>query len=186
MMTTNRWTTLLAVVALTGTPVAAQTKPMEHGGGGMMGAHGMMGSQDMMAAQGMMQDMAPGAGAFLAAADPLGLTPDQRKSLEALRTTAQATRMAHMQAAMAARRSASEALSGDSPDLKAYGQALQAAADEMVQAQVAMARARIDARAVLTPDQRATVESGMALMGAMRGGMMDSGMMRGGTMPGGR
>jgi hypothetical protein len=73
---------------------------------------------------------------------------------------------------MAARSAAAEALDGTA-DLDAYQAALQQAADQMVQAQVELARAGVDARGVLEPSQEARLDeliaAGFTGCGVMRG-----------------
>lgn len=147
-------------------------------GGGMAG-HGMMGG--MAAGQGMMggtgaMGMMPAGGAspaaLLRAGDELALTPDQKTRLEALANEPGEGRQTHMQAAMAARTRATKALSADAPDLQAYQNALEEAASRMVEVHVAVARAALDARAVLTPEQRSKIGEGMRLMGSMMCGGM--------------
>jgi predicted transcriptional regulator len=155
------------------------------GPGGGMGGHAMVGGSDAMMGQGMggaamdggmmgrMQGIRPTPAAILGAAESLKLTPDQKTRLEELARTTNESHQAHMQAAMAAHQKASEASTGDTPDLQAYERGLQEAAGHMVQAQVAMTRGSLDARAVLTSEQRTEMQESMALMGSMMCGMMN-------------
>lgn len=143
------------------------------GGQKMMGSGWMMGSQGM-AGMGMMRGTGVGPQALLGAADRLGLNDDQTARLQDIASTSRGSHQTHMQAAAAARKNAADALSADSPDLTAYQDALQEAANHMVQAHVAMTRASIEARAVLTPDQLKKLGELTA-----QGGMM-SGMGTGG------
>jgi hypothetical protein len=69
-------------------------------------------------------------------------------------------------------------------DLDAYQAALQQAADQMVQAHVAMARSGLDARATLQPDQRTKLDE-MVPAGSAACPMTGSGGMMGGTGVGG-
>ncbi len=135
---------------------------------GMMGGYGMMSTYGMM---GTMQGMGSVPSALLAAAEPLGLSADQKTRLESIATTARKNSVSQMQAAWQARQQAAQALNGDAPDLDAYAKALRTASDHMVQAQVAMAKASVDARAVLTEAQRTQLQKGMALVGSMACGM---------------
>ncbi|HZD04157.1 MAG TPA: hypothetical protein VE173_04540, partial [Longimicrobiales bacterium] len=85
---------------------------------------------------------------------------------------------------------AASALQEDSPDVDAYQAALQQAADHMVAARVAGARASLDAWNVLTAQQQQEVTDAMSTMGAMYHGMMGGagmgwGMMGGPGMRGG-
>lgn len=144
----------------------------------MQGMHGqgmdMEGMQGQMG-PGMMGSMQAGPGMILRSAEALELTPDQTERLEALQERTHSEHQEHMQAAMAAHQEAAAALEGDAPDLEAYSAALGEAADHMVVAHVAMTRASLEARAILTPEQREKLGE---IMGDMRG-------MHGGTMHGG-
>lgn len=184
--------TAATLVALAATPAAGQqhrhgqradtTQAMMQGGmTGVMGG-GMMG---------MMQSMQPRPGVLLAASDLLGLTAGQVERLTLLDEELAGERTGHMRAAMEAHRAASAALRGDDPDLEAYREALGEAADHMVIAHVAMARAAAAARAVLTPEQRERLEGALSMMRHLREGMMmgggrtNGGMMGSGTPAGG-
>ncbi|MDP2958254.1 MAG: Spy/CpxP family protein refolding chaperone [Longimicrobiales bacterium] len=202
-MPSMRWVVAGALLALGAAPVAGQHMrmgaPGQQGGmmdqgmmqmcHAMMGGAGAMQGQSMMGGDGMMglmQDMGPSPAALVGAADHLGLTPDQVSRLEALAMSSGESHHAHMDAAMAARQEAAGALGAESADLDAYERELKNAADHMVQAHMAMVRAGLDASAVLTPEQRAELHSGMALMGSMACGMMsEQGKMKGGGGSGG-
>ncbi|MDZ7780496.1 MAG: periplasmic heavy metal sensor [Gemmatimonadota bacterium] len=141
--------------------------------GGMMG-HGMMGSGMMpMMGQGMgmMATGGPGPTTLLRMRDALELSDDQVARLQELEEAFQEETGSHMNAAMASHEEAARALQGDAPDLGAYQQSLQAAANVMVQFHAAMARAAIDAREVLTPEQRERLNTqGAQMMGDMMRG----------------
>ena len=83
---------------------------------------------------------------------------------------------------MEAHQDAATALEGDSPDFDAYEWALREAADQMVQAHVAMAQAAAEGGAVLTEEQRQQLQGSMQMMRGMMGQgqseMMGPGMMR--------
>jgi Spy/CpxP family protein refolding chaperone len=104
-------------------------------------------------------------------AEHLGLSQDQVRRIEAIRDRAEVA--THMQGAMAAHRQAAELLQAEQPDLAAYEARLRQAADHMVQAHTSMARTAVEARAILTPEQRASL-AGMA-HGAMGHGAMGHG-----------
>lgn len=191
-MNTMRWTTVVTALALSAAPVAGQmnggmrrgmsqeapqTCPVMGAMGAMMGGGGPMMGQGMHGG-GMMMGT-PGS-VLLGAADELGLNADQKQKLEDIQKTATSTMTAQMQVAMTARQKAAEATSGDAPDMDAYGKALRQAADAMVQAHLAMAQASVEARAVLTPEQRQNAESRFGLGEAMRCGMGMMGMGPGG------
>ncbi len=168
------------------------------GGREMMGAQGMMdGHEGMMSggtmaghhgmAAGGMGGMDPammGAGALFGGVD-LALTPDQQTRLDDLVAKARQERLTHMQAAMSVQADAAGALVGSEPDMGAYERALQEAATHMVQAHMAVAKASVEARALLTPEQLAKLPEGAQLMNTMMCGMMGSGSMMGGQAGGG-
>lgn len=139
---------------------------MQRMGQGMMGG-GMM--QMMMGGMGMMGTGGPGPGMILRMGDALGLTDEQRAELEAIQEEYQETVAPMMSSMMEIHRDAAERLTGDSPDFDAYEGALREAADAMVEAHVAMARAASEARAVLTDEQRAQLQRGMQMMQGMMG-----------------
>lgn len=143
--------------------------------GGMQGMKDMQGMSGMAGMMGMMQGMGFGPAALLGAADRLQLTPDQKSRLETLAQTVRQEHQSHMQAIMSAHQDGAEMLKADSPDLGAYQQTLKTAADHMVQAHMAMTRATVEARGILTEEQRAELQDGMALMGSMMCGKMGGG-----------
>lgn len=140
-----------------------------HAPGGMMSAgapSGMMGMMGMMRAAGSSPD------ALLVAGERLQLTDGQKAELERLTASAHEEHQRHMSAAMEAHREATSLLDASAPDMTAYAARLEAAAQHMARAHVARTRASLDARGVLTDDQRVLVEEGMGLVGAMMCGMM--------------
>jgi Spy/CpxP family protein refolding chaperone len=189
----NRTIATLAV-ALTVSTQAVQAQVMhQHAGqdtSHMMGQgmthQGMMGEgmmQGMMPMQ-MMRDMdmgmimagVPAPAMILGAAESLNLTDAQKTRLEALQKQFTETVQAHMQEAMVAQHRAAQTLGGDKPDVSAYESALKDAMNHLIMARVASARTSLDARAVLTADQRSKLMSLSNMMHGMIGGMMD-GMM---------
>lgn len=154
--------------------------------GGMMGA-GMMGDAEMMGGgmmgMGMMGMMGTSPAALLGAADRLELTPEQTSRLEELAQRAEQDLQQHMQPVMDAHARAAEALQGEAPDLQAYEQALHEASGRMVQAHVAAARTAVEAREVLTPEQREQVQESAELMGQMVCGQMMHGQQGGPPQP---
>lgn len=149
---------------------AQDSSRMSHG---MMCMHMMGGDMNMGMA---MMSGTPTPGMILRAADALELTAEQKTRLEAIQTQSAGTSQPHMQQMMDAHQRAVQALEGDSADLAAYESAMEQAADQMVTMHVAAARAGVDARAVLTPDQRAKLKNTTAMMREMMcgpsGGMM--------------
>ncbi|HUG40870.1 MAG TPA: Spy/CpxP family protein refolding chaperone [Longimicrobiales bacterium] len=161
---------ILAVAALLGSaPAAAQ----EGHGQDPMPMHGqaMQGMQHCMAMMG-----GPPPQMLLQHREALGLSADQMSRLEALQVRARETAMPHMQPAMQTHMAAAELLKGDAPDFQGYEASLREAADHMVRAHVAMARVAVDARRVLTPEQRDRLdELGRGMMGGGEQGMMGGG-----------
>lgn len=149
--------------------------------GGMMG-QGMMGSgmmQMMGQGMGMMATGGPGPMTLLRMQDELELTDEQVGRLESIQAESQEQMQTQMTAAMDAHREAAQALEGDAPDLQAYQQTLQGAANIMVQMHVGMARTSMEARDVLTPEQRERLgEQGPEMMQGMMGRYGWGGMMR--------
>lgn len=149
--------------------------------GGMMG-QGMMGS-GMMAmmgqGMGMMATGGPGPMTLLRMEDVLELTEEQIERLEALQERFRENTTSHVSNMMSSHQAAAQALEGDVPDLETYQQRLQAQANIMVQFHVAMARAVMEAREVLTPEQRERLRTeGPQMMDGMMGRYGWGGMMR--------
>ena len=115
---------------------------------------------------------------ILRAADALTLTADQKARLEAIRTQSTEAAGPHMQQMMAAHQKAVQALQGNSPDLAAYEAAMKEAAGHMTVLHVASARAGLDARAVLTPEQRTKLAETTSMMRGMMCGSGDGMMMQ--------
>lgn len=158
--------------------------------GGMMG-QGMMGSgmmQMMGQGMGMMATGGPGPAMILRMEDALDLSDDQVDRLEDIREEFSGSRQQHMNAAMSAHENARQNLEGENPDFDAYEEALQEASTHMVQAHLAMARASVQARQVLTAEQRERLQQGMGMMQGMMGDPgTGPGMMRNrGPQGGGR
>ena len=95
----------------------------------------------------------PSAALLLEHGERLSLTADQVSRLEAIRARTQ-TPNVHMQPIREAHMRAAALLRADSPDLDEYEDALEEAAEHMVEAHVAMVRDNLEARQVLTAEQR--------------------------------
>jgi Spy/CpxP family protein refolding chaperone len=143
----------------------------------MMG-QGMMGPgmrQMMGQGMGVMSTGGPGPAMILRMGDALNLTDEQRVRLQAIQGEYSGSVEPLMAAVMRAHQEAAAALAGDPPDIEAYERALREANDRMVEAHVAMARAAVEARAVLTDEQLGQLEDSIRMMRGMTG-MMGSGM----------
>ena len=162
-----RMVKFLAITAalLASTPAAAQGH--EHGQGAQQPAAGM-GMPMMMP----MEMMATTPAMLLRMRQQLGLTADQAGRLEALQRSTEAAHQQHMSAAMQPMRDANAILQGDHPDFNRYEAAVRQAAEHHVAAHVAMARAAVDGRAVLTGEQRARLHGAMDSMMPMMQQMM--------------
>ena len=134
-------------------------------------ATGMMGQEEAMDMGQMMQMMSeatsgPGAAMILRMGEALDLTDEQRTQLQAMQTEDSDSAEPFMAAIMEAHQNAAAAVEGDSPDFGAYERALRQAAARMVQVHVAMARGAVEARDVLTEEQRQQL---MQMMQGMMG-----------------
>lgn len=186
---------LTIVAALAAAPVAAQERPlgqradsMHHPGmmhpGMMQMMQRMHGQARMMGMMGGgMMGMAGGPAMILRLEESLELTDDQVERLDALRERAQSGMRQHMMQGMQAMHAAQELLQGNSPDVGAYEERLREAANHMVLGQTAMARAALEARALLTPQQQDRLALARSIMQEMGAGMMQ-GMMMPGMMQG--
>jgi Spy/CpxP family protein refolding chaperone len=147
-------------------PLAAQQHHAEmHPGGMAMGqGHAMCQQMDMMDMMGMMGggmltpilQFAPAR--LLSHADHLGLTTDQVARLTALRdATAKAAEQAH-EPAMAAHMKLDQAFKDSPQDTTAIRQYFMAHQTAMSNTQWIRANAALQARAILTPEQRMKIE----------------------------
>lgn len=186
----KRFANVVALLFLGATAADAQMHPMMHDQvadttpsmemargmmmGGMMGS-GMMGSgmmRMMGRGMGMMATGGPGPTALLRMRDALELTDEQVSVLESMGADLQAQMRGRMTAMMTAHQAAAAALDSETPDWQAYEGNLETAADIMVRTHVMMARAALDARDVLTPEQREALDArGMEMMQGMMHGM---------------
>ena len=171
-MESKAMTILVTGALLLAAPLLAQNpqqQPMMQMDGGMMEMMAMPASPQMI----------------LRMREALDLTDQQVQRIEAIQGEMQQGHQPHMHAAMQAMQEAQRLLEADSPDWTRYEAQLREATNHHVQAHVAMARASVDARNVLTAEQRERLGTGMTMMREMmQGGMpgmmerMGSGMMR--------
>jgi Spy/CpxP family protein refolding chaperone len=149
---------------LVSVPLVAQQHG--HQGHGDQQRHGM----GMMGEHCMKMMGGPPPAMLLQHQEELGLSADQVRRIEQIQTEADGA--SHMGAVMAAHREAAELLHADRPDFAAYEAKLRAAADHMIQAHTQMARTAVQAREVLTPEQRESVANlAHGSMGHGHGGM---------------
>ncbi|MBI4538276.1 MAG: Spy/CpxP family protein refolding chaperone [Gemmatimonadetes bacterium] len=199
-MTARIFAVALATVVTTATAYAqAPGRHEQHHGlqqpkEGCVGAGGMMGGMtgDTMRRSGMMADemvrhmsgamtmtmmgmgaAGPGPGMILRLREPLGLTGEQIARLETLQENTAQERARHLTAVREAEAKAVEALAGEDASVAEYETRLREAANHGVEAQVALARAAIEARAVLSEEQRSNLGCGMRTM--MQGMQRDGG-----------
>jgi len=151
----------------------------------MMGGAGMAGHPGMVAGgMGVTNHARMGAGALFGGTD-VALTPDQQTKLEELVAKAREEHLSHMQEAMSVQSGAAAALAGAKPDMDAYEQMMKQAATQMVDAQMTFARAAVEARALLTPEQLAKLPEGAQLVNTMMCGMVGPGSAMQGRPDGG-
>ena len=152
---------LLAVVALAATPLAAQhaAKPDSMG-------HPMMGPGMMMGGS-MMREMGPAMATMmlytpqhlLARRESLGLTADQVNRLTALRDGSKATIEAATTEAQTHMKELEETANAPKPDTAAVKTHFQAAHNAMGKAHWTMLASAVQARAILTDAQRAKIRT---------------------------
>jgi Spy/CpxP family protein refolding chaperone len=111
----------------------------------------------------------------------LGLTDEQIDRLEALRDNVRSEVRQNMMQGMQTMRAAQELLEAESPDLTVYQERLREAANDMVLARTAMAQAAVEARALLTTEQRDQLALARRMFHEIRGGTAN-GMMGPGFM----
>ncbi len=166
------WSTCLVTMALSAAslPAAAQ----EHGG--MQPPPGGGRAEASMHAQPCMDMMSqPNPAMLLRMKDALGLSAAQVTQLQQVQQQGSSAMQEHMREAMQAHERGRQLLRADAPDMTAVETTAKQAAEHMALAHVAMIRAGVDARKVLTADQRQKLQTGMAMMRAMmRPMMMDS------------
>jgi Spy/CpxP family protein refolding chaperone len=168
IMITYKLALTVAVALAVAPPIPAQQHP--HASGPMpqmaamhcgAGMHGMM--QGMRMDSTMSKNMhmmgPPAPGMILNHRQQLGLNADQVGRLEALQKQAATTCTEQMRLAMAAHRAANQLLESPAPDYAAYTAKLKEATAHMVEGQVAMAKAAVTARTVLTPEQQQTLKN---------------------------
>lgn len=150
----------------------------------------MPGMGDMQSCMDMMGGPTPGM--ILQHRQALGLSAPQVQRLQALQAQDSTGSMPHMREAMATHQAAAQLLRAEQPDFAAYEAGLREAANHAILGHVAMARSAVEAREVLTADQRTRLQTAMKTMGdgmtmsGMGGMMQGGGMMMDCPMMGGR
>jgi hypothetical protein len=131
---------------------------------------------DMMSGDmGMMSSSAPGPAVLIRMGQVLDLTEKQITDLEVIQVELTDQRASHMPLVMAAHQQAADLIVDDETDLAEYEDTLREAMGHMISVHVSVARAALDARAVLTDEQRVRLEGAVAMMRHMES-MRDGGM----------
>ncbi len=165
----------MSVIAIAMTLIAAPAMTQEkHPEAG----HDMMQMMAMMQGQGGMMAMDDGPSMILKLKESLELSNDQVQRLTTLQKSSHAAMQPHMMGAMHAMKAGEKLLGGTAPDLKAYETALRDAANHMVLARTGMAKADVEARQVLTAQQRDRLTLAGKIINEMKNGSDKGGMMK--------
>ncbi len=157
-------------------------------GKGMMG--GMMGGMMQGGMMGQMhKKMHGGFDFFLSKAKQLELTQDQIKKLRALKFEFEKANVQRKAALQLAKLELKELKASDNPDPKKIEAKIREIANKKADMEIALFRAKRQAKSLLTDEQRAKLSAMTCPMcgqmhggGMMGGGMMGKGMMQGGMM----
>ena len=165
----------LSILVLLNTQAGAGQTPPKPGPG--MGAgmqHQMMGQGMMMCSEGMgsMMMNPTDPATLLRAAEVLGLSARQKTTLQTIQNRYAGTIASNHAQAMSAHQKLNDILNAERPDFAAYEAALKQASTYGISAHVAMARAAVEARAVLSKEQREKARSVASMMHGGRGGGM--------------
>ncbi|MEX0893470.1 MAG: Spy/CpxP family protein refolding chaperone [Gemmatimonadota bacterium] len=184
---------IILSMALVATPAAAQGH--DHGtmGEAAPAQQGEHCALMMLGGAPLMGTMHAGPHAVLQRGEALGLSAAQRTELEALQGAMHAGVHGHLEAGRTAQGEAAAMVGAAGFDAQAYEAKLRAAADHVVQAQLAATGFTTATRELLTPEQRAQVAEGHGMMSGMNHegmnhegmnheGMGHEGMMQGGMM----
>lgn len=137
----------------------------KHAMPGMRSDTMMAGMMDRMHKMGMMDMMGPpGPAMILQHKNELSLSDAQVTRLEALQKEAQPACTRHMQLAMTTHKAANQVLDAAAPNFAAYTAKLKEATGHMAEGHVAMAKAAVAARKVLTATQRQALKNQMKMM----------------------
>jgi Spy/CpxP family protein refolding chaperone len=141
--------------------------------GPMPGQGGMMQGRGMRGPRGRMGMHHPGGRPGMAAMQRLDLTDAQREKLRGIHDQA-ARRQIELRAKIAtARLDLRKLMRADKPDLAAINAQIDRLAQWRAGAEKARVAAMLEARGVLTPDQRRMLREGPRMRGRMRPGMKD-------------
>lgn len=174
----GRVTTLLLGAMLIAAPLAAQGTPQ----GRMQGQrqHGDTGDMMVMPMHAMMASPAM----ILRLREPLELTDTQVQRIEAIHSRVQREHQPHIQAAKEAMHEAAALLDTASLDVSLYEAKLREAGNHMVLANVTLARGWVEARQVLTEEQRSNLQFGARVLEQIMAQRMRNAMeAMGGDMP---
>jgi Spy/CpxP family protein refolding chaperone len=174
--TMTRMLTLVLAIGILLIPTSLLAQDHAHGaepqGGSSMGMDGMM--------MGMQRSPSM----ILRMREQLGLTEVQVQRLEAVQQQMHQEHHGPMHAAMQERQHAQSLLQAETPDWGEHEARLRSASEHQVQAGLAMGRAAVAAREVLTGEQRTRLESAPMTGAMMQGGGMGGMDGNGGMMCG--
>jgi Spy/CpxP family protein refolding chaperone len=132
--------------AATGVQQGAAAGGMQHGAAAQAGHD--MGGMDHPVTPAMLMHHA----------EDLALTAEQQAKVSELAKTSQAACEQHLDAAAAAHKAAAALLDKDAPDLAAYQAKLRETTDHVLQGHLAVVKAGLEGRAILTPEQAAKLK----------------------------
>ena len=142
---------------------------------GALGSHGMALGAGRMAGMPMMAGRLPSPQLLLAMREDLDLSPDQVQALEQLQARTYEKAQEEMDVAQRQEPEFDSSTELRGEDTEEYIQGLRDYMAHMTEARIAMVRAGIEARGLLTPDQRNQLEEAFGtwgMMGPRRGMMM--------------
>jgi Spy/CpxP family protein refolding chaperone len=176
---------LALIVALAAAPAAAQVHEHTTTDDAAPAQQGEHCALMMLGGAPIMGAMHAGPHAALQQREALNLNAEQAASLQALQAEMHAGVHGHLEAARTAQEDAAAMVAEGQFDAAAHEARLRAAADHVVQAQLAAAGVAAATQEILTAEQRAQLATGHAMMGGMdhgdmqHGGMDHSGMQHG-------
>jgi Spy/CpxP family protein refolding chaperone len=165
----------LSILLLLNTQTGAGQSPKPAPGMGAGMQHQMMGQGMMMCSEGMGSMMMGGPtdpAMLLRAAEVLALNARQKTTLQTIQNRYAGSVSSNRAQAMSAHQKLNDILNAERPDFAAYEAALKQASTFAITAHVAMARAAVEARAVLSKEQLDKAKSLASMMHGGRGAGM--------------